>query len=71
MPEMNGFEDTKKIRALENKNSIDRETPIIAMTASLLKTEIDQCFKAGMNNYIPKPYTLKELIGPIFKELRS
>jgi signal transduction histidine kinase/CheY-like chemotaxis protein len=71
MPEMNGFEATKKIRALENKNSIDRETPIIAMTASLLKTEIDQCFKAGMNNYIPKPYTLKELIGPIFKELRS
>ena len=39
------------------------------MTASLLKTEIDSCFKAGMNNYIPKPYKPEELIGPIYTEV--
>ena len=41
------------------------------MTASLLKTEINSCFEAGMDNYIPKPYSTEELIGPIFKELRA
>jgi signal transduction histidine kinase/CheY-like chemotaxis protein len=71
MPEMNGFEATKKIRELERAQEREKAIPIIAMTASLLKTEIDSCYAAGMNNYIPKPYKLEELIGPIFKELRS
>lgn len=42
--------------------------PIIAMTASLLKSEINNCYDAGMNNYIPKPYQPQELIGPIYTE---
>ena len=70
MPEMNGFEATKSIREIEKKEGRKDTVPIIAMTASLLKTEVDSCFKAGMDNYIPKPYTTEELIGPIFKELR-
>ena len=71
MPELNGFEATKKIREIENREGRTTKIPIIAMTASLLKTEIDHCFTAGMDNYIPKPYTLEELISPIFKELKS
>lgn len=71
MPEMNGFEATKKIREIEKEAGSADKMPIIAMTASLLKTEVDSCYAAGMDNYIPKPYTLEELIGPIFKELRS
>lgn len=71
MPEMNGFEATKKIREFEKQENRTTAIPIIAMTASLLKTEIDSCYDAGMDNYIPKPYTLEELIGPIFKELRA
>ncbi len=71
MPEMNGFEATERIRAIEKSEGKETRIPIIAMTASLLKTEIDHCYDAGMDNYIPKPYTLEELIGPIFKELRS
>lgn len=71
MPEMNGFEATQRIREIENQEERTVRTPIIAMTASLLKTEIDNCYVAGMNNYIPKPYTLEELIKPIFKELRN
>ena len=71
MPEMNGFEATKKIRELERAQEREKAIPIIAMTASLLKTEIDSCYNAGMNNYIPKPYKIEELIVPIFKELKS
>jgi signal transduction histidine kinase/streptogramin lyase/ActR/RegA family two-component response regulator len=69
MPEMNGFEATRKIRVLEKgKNT---RIPIIAMTASLLKSEIESCRQAGMDNYIPKPYQSEELIGPIFSEMNK
>nr|WP_321237445.1 ATP-binding protein [uncultured Psychroserpens sp.] len=71
MPEMNGFEATKNIRAIEKLERRTTNIPIIAMTASLLKTEIENCYDAGMNNYIPKPYKLEELIVPIFNELKS
>ena len=71
MPEMNGFEATKSIRAIEKSEGRTPKIPIIAMTASLLKTEIKNCYNAGMDNYIPKPYKLEELIVPIFNELKS
>ena len=70
MPEMNGFEATRKIRAIEKTEGRETAIPIIAMTASLLKTEIDSCHQAGMNNYIPKPYQAEELIGPIYEEVK-
>lgn len=41
------------------------------MTASLLKTEIESCYDAGMDNYMPKSYKPEELIVPIFNELKS
>lgn len=41
------------------------------MTASLLKSEIDSCRQAGMDNYIPKPYQPEELITPIFSEYKK
>ena len=71
MPEMNGFEATQKIRALEKAAGNKNRIPIIAMTASLLKSEIDHCYESGMNNYIPKPYQPEELIAPIYQELKE
>lgn len=71
MPLMNGFEATQKIREIEKSEGRETIVPVIAMTASLLKTEIDSCYDAGMDNYIPKPYKTEELIAPIYKELRS
>jgi signal transduction histidine kinase/ActR/RegA family two-component response regulator len=70
MPQMNGFEATKAIREIEQLEGRTSPIPVIAMTASLLKTEIDSCFSAGMNNYIPKPYKLEELIVPLYTELK-
>lgn len=71
MPEINGFEATKRIREIEKSEGRTTIIPIIAMTASLLKTEINSCYNAGMNSYIPKPYKIEELIVPIFNELKS
>ena len=65
MPEMNGFEATLKIRDIEANEDREKRIPIIAMTASLLKSEIENCYTAKMDNYIPKPYKAEELIGTI------
>ena len=70
MPEMNGLEATKTIREIERAEGREKAIPIIAMTASLLKTEIDNCYGSGMDNYIPKPYKPEELIGRIYEEVR-
>lgn len=51
MPIMNGYEATSKIRSLETGKTV----PIIAITAGTEKEEKDNCLKAGMNDYIPKP----------------
>lgn len=56
MPVMDGYETTRYIRS-KLKNSI----PIIAMTAHALASEREECLKAGMNDFLPKPFQLEEL----------
>ena len=63
MPVMNGFEATKAIRSLDSERA---NTPIIAMTANVLKEEVDLCYQAGMNDFIGKPFDTKELLNKIF-----
>ncbi|MBM3448260.1 MAG: response regulator [Bacteroidetes bacterium] len=61
MPEMDGRETTKKIRALNYK------LPIIACTASVTEGERELCLDAGMNDYIAKPIS-KELLTSILEK---
>ena len=68
MPEMDGIEASLKIREWEQANG-RTPIPIIAMTASLLKSEVNLCLEAGMDNYIPKPYEAEELVGRICREM--
>ncbi|MDR0307145.1 MAG: response regulator [Chitinispirillales bacterium] len=53
MPVMDGYEATRKIRALEPDWS--KQIPIIAMTANVFKEEIDLCFEVGMDDHVGKP----------------
>jgi CheY-like chemotaxis protein len=63
MPIMNGYEATQKIRALANGKS---EIPIIAMTANVLKEEVELlCYQAGMNDFIGKPFDTDDLLSKI------
>lgn len=62
MPEMDGIEATKIIR-----NEFKLNTPIIALTANAFKTEIDNCKKAGMDDYVTKPFDEYLLIETIAK----
>jgi hypothetical protein len=67
MPEMNGFEATQHIRSTMDPPA--RDIPIIALTASVLRTDLDLCLEAGMNAYLPKPFTADQLISLIARVL--
>jgi CheY-like chemotaxis protein len=63
LPDIDGFDITKAIRNQENEKR--KNIRICAMTASVTKERIDECFHAGMNDYMMKPFspdTLKEKV---------
>jgi CheY-like chemotaxis protein len=53
MPEMDGVDATKAIRALEVPKA--QTIPIVAMTANVFREDIDRCLAVGMNDHIGKP----------------
>ncbi len=62
MPEMDGLEATRRIRA----TIADDEQPrILAMTANALEGDRETCFAAGMDDYVSKPVRLAELLEAI------
>lgn len=61
MPEMDGYEATRKIRQWEKKNPHRTPQRIIALTANALKGDKDLCIEAGMNDYASKPITKEEI----------
>jgi len=65
MPEMDGLEATRHIRA--NGDTYCRLLPIIALTASMLNSQMDLIGDAGMNDYILKPFDPKNLYDKISK----
>ena len=60
MPEMDGFEATRQIRALEIPKA--RLIPIIAMTANVFREDVEKCLEAGMNGHVGKPIDYDDVI---------
>ena len=65
MPEMDGYEATRKIRGYETP--LGKHTPIVALTADAMTGDRDRCIEAGMDDHIGKPFK-QEQIAEIIKK---
>lgn len=66
MPIMDGLEATRLIRKLEKGSRI----PIIAMTANVFKSDIDECIQSGMDDHIGKPLDIDKVIEILKRYLK-
>jgi CheY-like chemotaxis protein len=69
MPEMDGLEATRRIRALDVPEA--RDIPIIAMTANVFKEDVEKCLAVGMNDHVGKPLDLNEVLDKLCKYIPS
>ena len=60
MPEMDGYEATRRIRALDLPNA--KTIPIIAMTANVFREDIERCLEAGMSSHVGKPLDFDKVL---------
>jgi CheY-like chemotaxis protein len=67
MPNMDGFDLTRAIRAEE---PVHTRLPIIAVTGNAMHGEAQRCLAAGMDDYLSKPLRMKDLGAMLSKWLR-
>lgn len=65
MPEMDGLNATRLIRARESEAAGSKRIPIIALTANAMKGDRDLCLEAGMDDYVSKPVRAEELFSAL------
>jgi PAS domain S-box-containing protein len=64
LPGMDGYEATRRIRALERHGEAPSPAPlpVVALTASATREDLDRCFEAGMNDHVSKPVDARRLL---------
>lgn len=67
MPEMDGFEATRRIRGTEASTRL----PIIALTANSMKGDRERCLQAGMDDYLAKPIRMTDLASLLQRWLET
>ena len=64
MPEMDGYEATRRIRSFEAERG-GRGVPIIAMTANVFREDVEKCLEAGMNGHVGKPLDMHDVLDKL------
>jgi CheY-like chemotaxis protein/anti-sigma regulatory factor (Ser/Thr protein kinase) len=67
MPEMDGYEATRRIRALGIPEA--KTVPIVAMTANVFREDVERCIASGMNDHVGKPIDIDEITSKLHKFL--
>ncbi|XP_061336918.1 histidine kinase 3-like [Gastrolobium bilobum] len=82
MPEMDGFEATKRIREMEHSVNIEvsmddfevisnYHVPILAMTADVIQATQEECLRCGMDGYVSKPFEAEQLYREVSRFFQS
>jgi signal transduction histidine kinase/FixJ family two-component response regulator len=58
MPRMDGYEFSRRLRAIESERHDHTRTPVVAVTANAMKGEEERCLAAGMDAYLVKPVSI-------------
>jgi signal transduction histidine kinase/CheY-like chemotaxis protein len=61
MPDLDGLETTRRIRAIERARQTANSLPILALTANARREDHDECLAAGMNGHLSKPFDRHDL----------
>jgi signal transduction histidine kinase/CheY-like chemotaxis protein len=69
MPEMDGLEATRRIRALNTAKA--KAIPIVAMTANVFKEDVEKCLESGMNDHVGKPLDFDEVMAKLHKYIKT
>ncbi|GHV90131.1 hypothetical protein AGMMS50268_06340 [Spirochaetia bacterium] len=74
MPEMDGLQATRQIRAFENDlkpsgGESVKHVPIVAMTANVFREDIKKCLDSGMNDHVGKPLDMEDVLVKLRKYL--
>ena len=67
MPEMDGYEATRQIRAMELPRA--KQIPIVAMTANVYKEDVERCLAVGMDGHVGKPLNFDEVTETLRRHL--
>jgi len=70
MPELDGYQATARLREIESRDG-GKRMPVIALTANALVGDRERCLAAGMDDYLPKPFTRNELFAVLSKWIGS
>lgn len=70
MPNLDGFDLTRSVREKE-QSAPGRRMPIMAITASALTEEVEQCYEAGMDDFLSKPVEIAKLHSALKKWMPS
>src|SRR3954452_2300844 len=69
MPRMDGYELTRRLRAIEAERHGSSRTPVVAVTANAMKGEEERCLAAGMDAYLVKPVNIELLRATLVRWL--
>jgi len=69
MPHMDGYELTRRLRAVEAEQHSHTRTPVVAVTANAMKGEEERCLAAGMDAYLVKPVNIDLLRATLVRWL--